>query len=187
MSPGINRVQNCFRTPDNRPCASFNYDITDLGTTSSADAHFQMDHFTGPRGKGHCELAGAITDSEGRVVALTPGLKVAATPRGGDSITLGKELGESDKMPIRLGFSRMFVGTPNVGVLLVTDRGFVYIAHNVNRGNDPTPIEWCRNNNVQCIWAFKVGEKCFHYNKATDTLEEVPENDDKTKANNRYR
>ena len=158
---------------------------THFPTPNSLDAHFQMDHYSGPRNKGHCELGGGITCPAGTVVAVTPGLKVSATPRGGDGVTLGEELGQADRMPVRQGFSRLLKGTSSIGALLVWDRGFIYIPHNVNRGTSPTPEDWCRANDVQCIWAFKVGEKCFEYDEQTDTLEEVPNNDDKTKANNR--
>lgn len=185
QSPGVRRIQNCFRTPDGRPCVSVNYDTTHFPAPNSLDAHFQMDHYSGNRGHGHCELGGAITDAQGRVVAVTPGLKVSVTPRGGDGVTLGTELAQADNMRIRLGFTKLLIGTPVIGTLLVWDRGFIYIPHNVNRGTDPTPVDWCRANNVQCIWTFKVGEKCFEYNEETDILEEVPENEDKTKANNR--
>ena len=185
QSPAIMRIQNCFRTPDGRECVAVNYDTTHFPTPNSLDAHFQMDHYSGPRGKGHCELGGGITCPAGTVVAFTPGLKVSATPRGGDGVTLGAELGQSDQMPVRLGFTRLLKGTPTIGALLVWDRGFICIPHNVSRGCNPTPVDWCRDNDVQCIWAFKVGEKCFEYNEQTDILEEVTDNQDKTKANNR--
>ena len=185
QSPVIQRIQDSFRTPDGRPCVAVNYDTTHFPVPNSLDAHFQMDHFSGPRGKGHCELGGGITCPAGTVVAVTPGLKVSTTPRGGDGVTLGLELGQSDQMPVRLGFTRLLRGTPSIGTLLCTDRGFIYIPHNVNLGTNPTPEDWCRENNVQCIWAFKVGEKCFHYNEQTDILEEVHDNQDKTQANNR--
>ena len=185
QSAALKRIVKTFRTPDDRECVAVNYDTTHLPTPNSLDAHFQMDHYSGPRGKGHCELGGGITCPAGTVLAVTPGLKVSATPRGGDGVTLGTELGQSDRMVIRLGFSRLFRGTPNIGVLLVWDRGFIYIPHNVNLGANPTPVAWCRDNIVQCIWAFKVGEKYFEYDEQTNTLTEVPENDDKTQANNR--
>ena len=145
-----------------------------------------MDRYTGPRGKGHCELAVAITSPDGDVLAVTPGMKVSATPRGGDSVTLSKELGQADKMSERLGFSRLFIGTPTVGILVVWDRGYIFIPHNINLDGNPIPVEWCRSNDVQCIWAFKCGEKCFTYNKELNVLEEVPYNEDKTLANNRW-
>ena len=185
QSPGIKKIQDAFRTPDGRECVAVLYDTTYFPTTNSLDALFQMDHYSGKRGHGHCELGGAITSCRGDVAAVTPGLKVAATPRGGDGITLGLELGQADKLEQRLGFSRLLKGTRNIGVLFVTDRGFKYIPHNINLGDNPTPIEWCLNNDVQCIWPFKTGEKCFTYDEVSNLLEEVLDNQDETLANNR--
>ena len=158
QSPGIKRVQNCFRTPDGRRPVAVNLDATHLGTQNSGDPGFQFDHYSGPRGKGHCELGAAITCGKGSVIAVTPGLKISATPRGGDSSTLASELGQSDRSSSNCGFPRLFRGTPKIGVLLVTDRGYIYIPHNVSLGDNPTPEQWCRDNNVQFIWPFKVGE-----------------------------
>ena len=184
QSPGIKKIQDAFRTPDGRECVAILYDTTHFPTPNSLDAHFQMDHFSGPRGKGHCELGGALTSADGDVVCVTPGLKISTTPRGGDGVTLSVELGQADLMDNPLGFTRLLRGTSKIGVILVWDRGFIYIPHNVNLGDNPIPIDWCRNNGVQCIWAFKVGEKCFTFNEDLHILEEVSENEDKTLANN---
>jgi len=48
QSPAVKRIQDCFRTPDGRPCVSVNYDTTHFPTPNSLDAHFQMDHYSGP-------------------------------------------------------------------------------------------------------------------------------------------
>ena len=178
-------IQDRFRTPDGRECVAINYDTTRFSSPNSLDAFHQMDHYSGGRDKGHCVLGGALTCAAGTAVAVTPGFKISATPRGGDGIAMGVELGIADEAIERSGFTRLLRGTPNIGVLLVFDRGFVYIPRNVNTGTNPTPVEWCRQNNVQTLWRFKTGEKAFRYDRSQDVLEEVHHNDDETLAANR--
>ena len=178
-------LQDRFRTPDGRRCVPINYDTTHFSAPNSLDAFNQMDLYSGDRGKGHCVLGGAITCPAGTVIAVTPGFKISATPRGGDGIALGEELSRSDATNQVVGFPRLFEGSSRTGALLVFDRGFVYIPRNINTGNNPTPVAWCQQHNVQTLWRFKVGEKAFRYDEIQDVLHEVANNDDDTLANNR--
>ena len=177
-------IQDRFRTPDGRQCVAINYDTTHFASPNSLDAFQQMDMYSGDRGKGHCVLGGALTCAAGTVVALTPGFKISATPRGGDGIALGEELNRADQSVDIIGFTRLLRGTRNIGVLLVFDRGFVYIPRNVQTRTNLTPVDWCIQNDVQTLWRFKAGEKAFQYDNVLDLLVEVPNNDSETVAAN---
>ena len=76
---------------------------------------------------------------------------------------------------------------PGIGVLYNADRGFMYTPFNVNRGQDPTPIEWCDRNNVLFCCPFKPGERAFRYNAATDRLYMIYDNEDEVLAANSAR
>ena len=104
---------------------------------------------------------------------------------GGDGISFGEELNRADEAGHLSGFTRLLLGTGNLGVLLIFDRGFVYIPRNIQTGANLSPIDWCRRNGVQTLWRFKAGEKAFHYNRDQQLLTEIPNNDDETVATNR--
>ena len=110
-------IQDRFRTPDGRPCVAINYDTTHFSSPNSLDAFHQMDLYSGDRKKGHCVLGGAITCPAGTVVAVTPGFKISATPRGGDGIALGEELSRADQEEEFVGFTRLFRDAIQIGKL----------------------------------------------------------------------
>ena len=111
QSPGIQRIVRTLRTPDGREVVCINDDTTDIKCQKSNDPEYQKDTWSGRRGKGHCVFEGALTDPAGAVIALRPGSHISSTPRGGDGVTLGAQLGYADRTGSVAGFTRLLRGT----------------------------------------------------------------------------
>ena len=108
--------------------------------------------WSGQRGKKHCVLAGTITCPKGSLLAITPGLKISSCIRGGDATTLASGLHRA----LFNSYVRLLRGTPEIGVCVDHDRGFIYIPHNVNIGDALAPVDWFEANNIASMWRFKV-------------------------------
>ena len=294
QSPGIRRIVETMRTPDGRPVVVVNDDTTHLSCPKSNDPENQKDHFSGRRNKGHCELNGGLATCNGSIIALRPSGHISSTPRGGDAVTVGTQLGFADRHGLLVGFQRLLRGTnapppsnqsqtttgtsntrgrgssrrgdssqrgrsgsrqrgrsgsrqgsrrgrsgsqtgrntrspsptvgsssnprtpspngsnpsatttstqvssdpgvglnggakPGMGCVYNTDRGFLYVPHNVTRGTDPIPIDWCDANNVLMVCPWKEGERAFRYHRATNRLYIILDNDDPVLAANSAR
>ena len=81
------------------------------------------------------------------------------------------------------GFSRLIIGTPEIGVGLVSDRGYIHRPR-VNTGNNPTLLEYCEENDILALYRPNTGEMAFTYDRETDRLEQIQNNHDKTQAAN---
>ena len=151
------------------------------------DAFAQMQTFSGDRNKGHCYLLSNVTDSSGYILAVTPGPNISCPPRGGDGVSLGVHLGQAEEdervTGVPSGFTNLLRGTQNIGVGLDFDRGYVY-QPNVNRGSNPSLLEFCQRNNVLPLYRAKTGEMAFEYDPQTDLLHQVQNNQNETRAAN---
>ena len=160
LPPGILRIVRTVKTPDGRDVMVVNEDPTYLTSPNSNDPQYQQDTFSGRRGHGHCQLAGAMVDPIGRILAVRPGPHISTTPRGGENVSMGAQLGQYDRHGIYTGMVRLFRGTSNIGTCLNTDRGFQFVPHRLNRTNDPnraddpTTLDWCDQNNAHKMWRF---------------------------------
>ena len=180
-----------LRTDKGRQVCLMNIDATDVKVDKSMDAFAQMQSFSGDRQKGHCYLFSNVTCSKGSILAVTPGPNVACSPRGGDGVSLGVHLGIAQQRdPLRdplldpdTGLPRLLGGSQNIGVGLVFDQGYVY-QPNVNRGSNPTLLEYCEDNDILPIYRVKPGGFGFSYNRETELLERTPNNGDETRASN---
>ena len=147
----------------------------------------QMQTFSGDRGKGHCYLFSNITCSSGSILAVTPGPNISCPPRGGDGVSLGVQHGlaaESERTTgVPTGHTRFCRGTPNIGVGLVVDKGYIH-QPNVNTGSNPTLLEYCQTNNILPLYRANTGDMAFNYNPETDLLEQIQNNPDPTLAVN---
>ena len=152
-------IQSKLRTPDGRPVVILNIDTTDLCVDQAQDAFSQMRTYSGSRGKQHCLLFSTITDTQGAVVCTTPGPNISCTPRGGDGTSLGVQFGlvrDPDN-----GFTTLLRGTEDIGTCLNMDRGYLFIAHNVNLGDYPSVLQFCQENNILPIYRTILGEYSF--------------------------
>ena len=122
-----------------------NTDTTLIQVEESQDAFEQMT-FGGQLGKGHCLLISNITCPTGRLLVVTPGPSISCTPRGGDGTSLGVQLSLAQNQ--RTGFTRLFRGTPNIGTSPNFDRGYVNEPGNVDRGSNPTMLEFGETYNL---------------------------------------
>ena len=143
-------------------CVALLLDTTDFSVEKSADALHQQSTYSGKRGKNHAFLQGTITDCAGSVVAAMPGLSISATPRGGDSVSTAVQLNRWS------GVKRLLRGTPNIGVALVVDLGYIFVPHNVNMDSYETLQEFAGNNDILLIYRSKEGDYAFHYNPTTE-------------------
>ena len=118
-----------------------------------------MQTYSGKREKGQCVLFSNVTCPKGTLVAVTPGPNISCTPRGGDGTSLGLQFDLARNQ--QDGFTRLFRGTADTGTSLNFDRGYIYQAHNVNTGNNPTMLEFCLQNDVLPLFRTIVGDQCF--------------------------
>ena len=180
-------VQEKLRTPNGRPLALLNIDTTDITVDKSSDAFAQMQTHSGDRGKKHCVFFSNLTDSCGRIIAVTPGPNIACTPRGGDGVSLGVHLGQAEETQRTTGrtpaCTRLLGGTPNIGVGLDFDRGYKY-QPNINTHGNPTLLEFCAAHDILPLYRTAVGEMAFVYNADTELLEQIQNNHDPTLAAN---
>ena len=86
-------VQDRLRTPNGRRIVLANIDTTHVRVDKSTDAFVQQQTYSGARGYKHCVYFSNITASNGEILAVTPGPNIACTPRGGDGVSLGVQLG----------------------------------------------------------------------------------------------
>ena len=179
-----------LRTDDGRDVMVVNEDPTYLTSPTSNDPKYQQDIYSGKRGKGHCQLAGALVCPIGSILAIRPGPHISATPRGGENVSLGASLGQLDCHGLFTGYPRLLRGTPKIGTVLNTDRGFHVVPYRLNRTNDsnraqdPTTLEWCDQNNVHKMWRFRVGERGYTYDSVNDILNVDPVVDDPVQSSN---
>ena len=180
-------LQEHLRTPNGRPLALLNIDTTDIMVDKTSDAFAQMQTYSGDRGKKHCLFFSNLTDSLGRIIAVTPGPNIACTPRGGDGVSLGVHLGQAQATQRTTGqtpaCTRLLGGTPRIGVGLDFDRGYKFLDR-VNTGNNPNLIEVCADLDILPLYRTAVGEMAFVYNADTDLLEQIQNNRDPTLAAN---
>ena len=92
-----------------------NLDTTDIKVDKSTDANFQMQTYSGDRGKGHALFFSNMTCPSGSILAVTPGPNIACPPRGGDGISLGVHLGMAESTGSSSGFTKLLRGTNNIG------------------------------------------------------------------------
>ena len=126
---------------------------------------------------------GTLTDTAGSVIAVRPAPHISITPRGGDGVSLGAQLGVADRDCHDTGFTRLLCGTTNIGVGLCVDRGYPFKS-SVNTGNNPTVIDWTDRNNVLMFWPFKANERAFHFDMEKNELEIINDNRDGVRALN---
>ena len=170
----------------NREVAILSIDTTDVKVDQSSDAFAQMQTYSGDRGKGHCYLFSNVTDNFGSIVAVTPGPNISCTPRGGDGISFGVQLGlaeDRSRNSGSAGFAVLLNGTATIGVALNADRGYIY-QPNVNRGSNPTYLEYCNANDILPLYRPQLGQYAFMYDRSTDRLIQVQNNRDPTRAVN---
>ena len=75
------------------------------------------------------------------------------------------------------GFTRLLRGTEadstsgrqGVGVSLTTDRGYIFVPHNMGADN-VVFTEYCHDNDILLLHPYKGGEGAFHYDPNTDTF-----------------
>ena len=167
-----------------------NIDTTDIKVDKSLDAFAQMQTFSGDRQKGHCYLFSNITCSLGSILAVSPGPQISCPPRGGDGVSLGVQLGQAEQRQqlsgVSEGFTKLLQGTPNLGVGLDFDNGYVY-QPNVNQGTNPSLLDYCQQNDILPLFRTKVGRFAFIFNRQTNLLEQVQNNRDETRAANSAR
>lgn len=180
-------MQERLRTPNERPVVLVNLDTTDVKIDKSQDAFFQMQTYSGDRGKGHAVFFSNITCPMGSVLAVTPGPNIACPPRGGDGVSIGVHLGSAEAQSRNegnvTGFAKLLRGTQARGVAVVVDRGYIY-EPNVNVGNNPTFQAYCQDNDILLIYRSKPGEMAFRFNQNTGLIEQYPNNRDETRAVN---
>ena len=73
QSPGLRHIADKMRTPDGRRVCFVCIDATQLNCQNSSNAFYQMNRFSGSRGKGHCVLQTTLTCPAGSVLAIAPG------------------------------------------------------------------------------------------------------------------
>ena len=154
-------MQNRLLSQDGKPIVFLCIDTTAISVDQSQDAFAQMQTHSGERGKGHCLLFSNLSCPAGTLVQVTPSPNISCTPRGGDGTSLGVQLalGRDGNS----GCPRVILGTNNVRVALVHDRGYLFNPTNVNTGTNPTVTEFCDDNNILSLSRWKVGEKCYRY------------------------
>ena len=105
-----------------------NIDTTNVAVDQSSDAFAQMQTYSGQRGKGHCYLFSNVTDNVGAIVAVTPGPNISCTPRGGDGVSLGVQLGlanQSEQNSSVVGFAALLRGSQSIGGIFFLSKGEV--------------------------------------------------------------
>ena len=126
----------------------------------------------------------------GSILAIRPGPHISASPRGGENVSLGATLGQLDRQGIRTGFPRLLRGNNKIGTALNTDQGFHHVPYRLNRTNDPsrgldpTTLGWCDQNNVHKMWRFRLGDRGYSYDAATNILNVVERVDDPVHSTN---
>ena len=109
----------------------------------------------------------------------------AQPPTGGDGIAVGEQLSMEESLGLQGGFSRLLkgtqadpeAGTQGVGVVLTTDRGYIFVPNGMASGN-VTFTEWCTEEDILLLFPRKEGEGAFSYDAASDTLVYNPDEQD---------
>ena len=108
---------------------------------------------------------------------MPPGGLKAQSPSGGDSLAVGEQITMTERLGLAGGFTRLLQGTEadatsgreGVGVALTTDRGYIFVPHNLGSDN-VVFTDYCLDNDILLIHPFKEGEGAFHYNPNTNTF-----------------
>ena len=74
QSPSVRFNMDGIRTSGGMPVIAVCIDATHFNTEKSSDAFLQMGRFSGRRVKGHCVLQTTLTDPNGSVLAIAPGI-----------------------------------------------------------------------------------------------------------------
>ena len=99
---------------------------------------------------------------------------MAATPRGGDQVSLVTQL---EGLSPDIGIKRLLRGTRDIGVALVMDRGYIYMPPIL--GSDGQPLralkEICDELGTVRLWRVIEGrdEYAFQYDAEEDVLKKV--------------
>ena len=170
LSPCLQRIIRTMRSTDGRRILPLADDTTYLKVTKGGDSHWQQDCYSGRLNKGHIIRVGTITSPDGRPIAARPGPQIGCTPRGGDELSLARQLDQSSRDgTFGSGFTSLFVGGRDWTMGYNVDLGYRKKRFNLG-GSIDTVDEVCARYGVPILSPLREGDPAWIYDASTDTM-----------------
>ena len=179
LDPMFDEIRRRFKDPnletDRKEPMILLVDSTKFKTVKSADREKQNAMWSKHKGC-HCLTVTHITTLDGTIVWCSC-LATSISPRQGDLMIMSHMLSEDQycldhNEKLKHGLIRILRGTRKHFIVLVTDRGYSFVPHNVKKKGLPLLPQWCKENHVLFLSPVdKEMDWIMQWNETTRKLE----------------